>query len=206
MRNRTKQIVRVRQMLLLQADMAGHSRLARMMAPESIMEIKIALASDLIHQMERAGLGLFVWAGDGGVFCLEIRSPSDVNALIKAGELVFSVLRDINRRYACLLPAGQRLALRVSAHVGQIWTVPERRFWHGEDLNFAMKHERALGEANRFSITEPLRKMLSHACREIFPDRCRVTKKVDGRRMPIWFHRKFGTGIGAGKAPHAARV
>lgn len=187
-----RQTVRVRQMLLLHVDLVGHSRLARRMAPESMMEIKIALADELESRLKRAGLSICVWAGDGGVFCIECKSPSDVEALIKAGELVFSVLRDINRRYALVLPTRIRLALRVVGHVGQIWTVPQRHFWHGEELNLLMKYERALGQANRFAITEPLYKMLSNGCRDNFPDRCRVTKTTDRRRMTIHFHRKFG--------------
>jgi hypothetical protein len=184
------EMIRARQIGMLQVDIFGHSELSKTMAPWALMEAKMALAKGLEHDLRERRFAMVDWAGDGGLFAIECKSVADFDTVVLGGEVAFCVLRDVNRRYSRSFPDGARFSLRVSAHLGSVLTVRDPRFWHGNELNFFVKHERDLSEPNKFSITLQLREMLSREQREKFPEGLAIQKTVAGRDIRLHFHQR----------------
>jgi hypothetical protein len=163
-------MIRCRQMGLFQVDVSAHAHIAKSMSPGLMLEAKMQLGHQLEHLLWWQGLRCLNWAGDGGIFGIECRRPSDFDSVVLAGEISFRVVRDVNASYLNQLPRDCQMSLRVSGHFGSLFTVPDPRFWHGEDLNWFVKNERHLATPGMFSITKQLRDKLSQEQRLKFPD------------------------------------
>jgi hypothetical protein len=173
-------------------DLHKHSQFAEEMGPELVMEAKMAFADNLRDRLRSLKLAKLCWAGDGGVYWIEWIRIGDSDAVVRGGELVFEVLRDVNSLYARRFPDDRELAIRVSGHYGWILTVPDPGLWHSSDLNWFMKGERRLSEPGRFSITAELRNTLSQEQREKFPEHLRQQAEIDHTKVDLYFHKNYG--------------
>jgi len=189
---------------MLQVDLNRHSDLSKAMAPGLVMEAKMELANDLEYHLRSKRLAPLFWAGDGGIFWIECITLSHFDAVISAGEMVFHVLKNVNDRYANRFPRGHQLQVRVSGHFCSILTVPDTKFWHGDELNFFVKNERQLSEPSMFSITAQLRDTLSQEARDKFPENRCVERDIGGKRIRVYFHQSYGSTTLLGRFAHKA--
>ncbi len=154
------------------------------------MELKVFFAERLIESLRGQDFQTIAWAGDGGLFALDCHDVDDYDNLVNAADIVFETLGETLFRYSVFLPPDGTVAVRVSAHVGEIYVIDAPHFWHGEELNFFAKHERELSQSGMFSITEAVRKNLSHMKQREFPPERSALRIIDNRRVFLYFSTK----------------
>ncbi|HEY0320013.1 MAG TPA: isochorismatase family protein [Pyrinomonadaceae bacterium] len=157
----------VKKLALLQVDIAGHSKMSKDFAADKVMEVKVKLAESLVADLSTLGFGGVFWAGDGGMFMIEVTHNRDTVALIDAWRRITTLLGGINQQYRSFF-ANHDIQLRVSAHIADVLVHTHPRYWHSEELNFFAKHERDIGEIDTFRVTGAVFDMLPHEQRQLF--------------------------------------
>jgi nicotinamidase/pyrazinamidase len=162
---------KTRRMVLLQVDIAGHSRMTSQFATDQVMEAKLELAARLEEHLELLGFKGVFWAGDGGLFAARADDATHFShALVDAWRRIQVALKVVNDRYQMQAFSGKRVELRTSAHLADVTVHRHPRYWHSEGINFFAKHERNIGARSAFRITRTLWDALTDSTRAEFTE------------------------------------
>lgn len=181
----------IRPVILLQIDLAGHSRWGKeeeaeanmRQAATERMEFSLVLRS-LLSQKK---FDCLYWLGDGGVFAKQNAiEETDADAAIDAGDAAFQYFVRCRQTFW----KESKLGLRVTATIAESVLHRDASQWFGTSLNEFLKFEREFAVENALVITGELRRKLGNRNKARFPsENKRRTTLPNGKQVTVFIEK-----------------
>lgn len=138
--------------IILQFDLGSHTKAAEGMATDvqAFREFK-EFGQTLEAELAPQGFACLHWLGDGGLFARQYKNYKDAESVCAAADAAFGVFHQ--KWNATDTP----LTLRITATLLHgVFIGKEAGYWYSLRLNQFLKHERQIGRAGAFVITNEL--------------------------------------------------